>query len=96
LPVLLSIAELAKLAGQQQPQAIADWARLRPRPLCRLFGLWRHALPVLKTWNCVFQSVDVGQLDQLVCAFLQESLFAPPREGRLCVAMDGKTLRGTI
>ena len=28
LPVLLSIAVLAKLAGQQHPQAIADWAAL--------------------------------------------------------------------
>jgi hypothetical protein len=32
LAVLLTIATLAKLAEQNDPRAIADWARLRPHP----------------------------------------------------------------
>lgn len=97
LPALLSIAVLAKLAGQQQPQAIADWARLRMGALCPLLGLCRHAMPVLRTWNRVFgQGLDADELERIVCDFLHESFFMPPPEGSVCVAIDGKTLRGTI
>lgn len=97
LAALLSIAVLAKLAGQQHPQAIADWARLRTRPLCRLFGLWRHAMPVLRTWERVFGlGLDADQLEQVVCEFLHESFYTPASEGNLCAAIDGKKLRGTI
>jgi hypothetical protein len=35
---LLNVAVLAKLAGQQHPEAIAQWAQLRAKPLCRLLG----------------------------------------------------------
>jgi predicted transposase YbfD/YdcC len=97
LPALLSIAVLAKLAGQQQPEAIADWARLRVRPLCRLFGLWRHDMPVAKTWNRVFgQGLDADELGHIVYDFLYESFHSPPPAGSLCACIDGKTLRGTI
>jgi len=97
LPVLLSIAVLAKLAGQQQPQAIADWARLRMRPVCWLFGLCRHAMPVLRTWQRVLgQGLDADELEQIVCDFLQETFSTAPSEGSVCAAIDGKTLRGTI
>jgi len=97
LPVLLSIAVLAKLAGQQHPQAIADWAALRTRILCRLFGLCRHAMPVLRTWQRVFgQGLDADELERIVCDFLYDAFHRPPSKGSLCAAIDGKTLRGTI
>jgi predicted transposase YbfD/YdcC len=98
LAALLSIAALAKLAGQQHPQAIADWAQLRTKALCRLFGLWRHTMPVLRTWERVFaQGLDVDELDRIVCDFLRKSFRRPTaKRGRLCAAIDGKTLRGTI
>jgi len=97
LPVLLSIAVLAKLAGQQHPQAIADWAALRTRTLCRLFGLCRHTMPVLRTWQRVFgQGLNADELERIVCDFLYDAFHRPPRKGSLCAAIDGKTLRGTI
>ncbi len=95
--VLLSIAVLAKLAGHQEPQAIADWARIRARPLCWLFGLCRHAMPVLRTWQRVFGwGMDTDELEEIVCDYLQETFHSPPPEGSVCAAIDGKTLRGTI
>jgi hypothetical protein len=97
LLALLSIAVLAKLAGQQQPEAIADWAQLRMHPLCRLFGLWRHAMPVARTWNRVFgQGLDAEELGRIVYGFLYESFHSPPPAGSFCACIDGKTLRGTI
>jgi len=94
---LLDIAVLARLAGQQHAQAIAQWARLRAVPLCRLFGLWRHRMPALRTWDRVFsQGLDADELDRIVCDYLYETFHTPPQEGRLCAAIDGKTLRGTI
>jgi predicted transposase YbfD/YdcC len=97
LAALLSIAVLAKLAGQQHAQAIADWARLRTKALCRVFGLWRHAMPVLRTWDRIFaQSLSVDELERIVRDFLKESFDTRPPAGSLVVSIDGKTLRGTI
>ena len=85
LPVLLSIAVLAKLAGQQHPQAIADWAAPRTRILCRLLGLCRHTMPVLRTWQRVFgQGLDVGELERIVGDFLYDAFHRPPTKGSLC------------
>ncbi len=39
LPVLLTLAVVAKLAGHSRLEALADWAKLRAPDLVRLFGL---------------------------------------------------------
>lgn len=97
LGALLSIATLAKLAGCQCPQAIADWARLRARELCTLFRLGHHRMPALRTWDRVFaQAFDPAQLDRIVYRFVRASLTARPTRGSWCAALDGKTLRGSI
>lgn len=104
LAVLLTIATLAKLAEQDSPRAIADWARLRAPTLADLFGLDRPTMPHPTTWNRVFgAAVDPAQFTRLVADFLLATA-APPtggkrkrrRRGQLAICLDGKTLRGTI
>jgi predicted transposase YbfD/YdcC len=103
LAALLTIATLAKLAGQNAPRAIADWAQLRAPTLADLFALDRPTMPHPTTWDRVFAgAVDPQQFSQLVADFL---LAAAPsvrgtrkrrRRGQIALCLDGKALRGTI
>ncbi len=103
LAVLLTIATLAKLAEQNSPRAIADWAQLRAPTLADLFGLDRPTMPHPTTWNRVFgAAIDPQQFSRLVADFLTTAI-APSargarkrRRGMIALCLDGKTLRGTI
>jgi len=103
LAALLTIATLAKLAEQNAPRAIADWAQLRAPALADLFGLDRPTMPHATTWNRVFSAaVDPQQFAAVVADFLIAATTLPPRgtrkrrRGMIALCLDGKTLRGTI
>ncbi len=103
LAVLLTIADLAKLAEQDSPRAIADWARLRAPTLADLFGLDRPTMPHPTTWNRVFgAAIDPQQFARVVADFLTAATTVPPqgtrkrRRGMIALCLDGKTVRGTI
>jgi predicted transposase YbfD/YdcC len=98
LALLLTVAVLAKLAGFVRMEDLADWAKLRHHELQHFFGTTRTSMPHHTTWSRVLgNAVDVDELDQLA-----QRLLAPPPVGEVpdrCsihVAVDGKTLRGTI
>ena len=102
LAMLLTIATLAKLAEQNAPRAIADWAQLRAPLLADLFGLDRPTMPHATTWNRVLgAAIDPQQFSRLVADFLTNAA-APTRgtrkrrRGMIALCLDGKTLRGTI
>jgi hypothetical protein len=101
LAALLTIATLAKLAEQDAPQDIADWARLRAPTLADLFGLDRPTMPHPTTWNRVFgAAIDPQQFARVVADFLTVATAMrgtrKRRRGRVAICLDGKTLRGTI
>ncbi len=103
LAVLLTIATLAKLAEQNAPRAIADWARLRAPTLADLFGLDHPTMPHPTTWNRVFgAAIDPAQFARIVADFLTAATTLPARgtrkrrRGMIALCLDGKTLRGTI
>jgi hypothetical protein len=97
LPVLLTLAVVAKLAGQSRVEAIADWARLRAADLVRLFGLKHATMPHPSTWSRVLgHAVDPVALEQALTTFFQTPPPAAPPRGSIVLAVDGKTLRGTI
>ncbi len=86
------LATLAKLSGEDQPSGIAQWVRLRHRVLAPLLKLQR--LPCHNTYRRVFaDGVAAADLEKHVSAFLRQR----GRTGRsVLIALDGKTLRGTI
>jgi predicted transposase YbfD/YdcC len=95
---LLTIAVLAKLAGYCRLTAIAAWAQLRATELAQLFGLNRATMPHVSTWSRILgTAVDPTALEQALSTFFcpDASLVAPAR-GSIVLAVDGKTLRGTI
>ncbi len=65
--MLLLIALLAKLSGQHQMRAIADWAALRVHALADLFAVPRTTMPHPTTWSRIFgTAVDVDALQQVL------------------------------
>ncbi len=67
MPMLLLIALLAKLSGQHQVRAIADWAALRAHELAHLFRFSRATMPHATTRSRVLgYAVDVPALHALL------------------------------
>ena len=98
LALIVTVAVLAKLAGYTRVQAIADWAKLRQHELHLLFATKRPRMPHHTTWSRILgYAIDLTALEQFV-----SQLLSPPRLGDLpercsiAVALDGKTIRGTI
>src|SRR5947208_12711612 len=98
LASLLMIGVLAKLAGQDSSRAMAHWAQLRTHELSQLFQLKRECMPHYSTWSRVLgHGVEPNEVEQIVGQFFaQATKNAQRKRGSIHLAMDGKTLRGTI
>ncbi len=98
LASLLMIGVLAKLAGQDSSRGMAHWAKLRTHELSQLFHLKRECMPHYSTWSRVLgHGVEPNEVEQIVGRFFaQATRTAQRKRGSIHLAMDGKTLRGTI
>lgn len=90
----LILIVLAKLAGEDRPSGIADWVSHRTDALRAALHLRRPRLPHHNTFRRILQEVVCPEeLETTVAAFLRDL----PRVGRsVLIAIDGKTVRGTI
>jgi hypothetical protein len=98
LAVLLAIAVLAKLCGDSQVHALADWAHARAAALAAVFELPRPRMPHPTTWTRVLgNAVAAAAIETALQPLLEPPPTAevPARASRQ-IALDGKTLRGTI
>lgn len=91
--VLLLII-LAKLAGQDRPSGIADWIKNRAQLLGEVLHLGWSRMPHHNTYRRILEDVvRPEELDYMVGKYLQSL----PGVGRsVLIAIDGKTVRGTI
>jgi predicted transposase YbfD/YdcC len=107
--LILTLILLAKLAGMTTPAAIAEWVRLRASWLRQVLPMTRPSFPCAATYGNVLQALDAEQLNQVVMQALirvaatqrcgdEPSRLAgqAEREEHVHVALDGKTLRGTL
>jgi predicted transposase YbfD/YdcC len=96
LPVLALIALLAKFAGQDSFQAIADWAKAHHCELSQLLGL--KAMPHPATLSRVLgDKLESSELEKVISDHFKDHLSGEiPTRGSLTLSIDGKTLRGTI
>lgn len=94
LAVLLLAVLLAKLAGQDKPEGIAEWVQLRADFFQEVFQLKRPLTPHAMTYRRVLANAALAAaLDTLT----REYLLSWPQAGQsVQIALDGKTLRGTI
>lgn len=98
VPLLLT-AVLAKLAGYPRLEDLSDWARLRAADLTALFGLSRSSMPHQATWSRIFAyALDLAEFEARLSSFFQAQRQSAevPERGSIVLALDGKTLCGTI
>jgi hypothetical protein len=94
LAPLLLLLVLAKLAGEDRPSGIADWVTSRGQGLRAALHLAWPAMPHHNTYRRILSEVVTPEeLDRLV----GEHLRCLAGVGHsLVIAIDGKTVRGTI
>ena len=92
LVTLLVVIFLAKLAGQDKPDEIADWVKNHAEELARLLDLKHKRMPSHSTIRRVFHTtLEEAEFDRMAQEYNQQEQTG---QGRL-LAMDGKALRGT-
>ena len=85
---------LARLCGVNTPHGIFEWVRLRQEPLVRLFACKKSRTPCLNTYRTVLG--EVISETELQAAFNRFLLTQYGGQRAVLVAIDGKTMRGTI
>jgi hypothetical protein len=94
LVTVLVYIVLAKLAGEDRISGMAQWVKYRPAALAEALALRRPQAPSVNTYRRVLgESLDIEELERVV----REFFAAQPNAGQsVAIALDGKTLRGTI
>jgi len=96
LEIILVLFILAKLCGENKVYGIADWAQQRSAYLIETLDLKlkRTCLPHHSTYRRVLtDEIDADQLAQIVSEYLAQ---LPQGGQEVVIAIDGKTVRGTI
>lgn len=94
LPTALILMTLAKLGGEDEPRGMADWLKYRGAMLVKAMKLTRKSMPHHTTLSRILgDAIPVEQFERTVGDF-----FTSRSEGKqgVVLAIDGKTLRGTI
>lgn len=94
LTTILAYLVIAKLAGENHLHGIAHWVQLRAGELANLLGLAQVQAPHETTYSRILsQALSLDEFQQVVRDFFARQ----PQAGHtLHIALDGKTLRGTI
>jgi predicted transposase YbfD/YdcC len=94
LEIILVIFILAKMCGQNKIYGIADWAQQQSQYLIEALGLKYKRLPHHSTYRRVLaEEVEGEDLERM----MGEYLLQLTRQGQdTVIAIDGKTVRGTI
>jgi predicted transposase YbfD/YdcC len=107
--LVLTLILLAKLAGMTTPLAIAEWVRLRAEWLGSVLPTTRKTFPCAATYSNVLRAVDAAEVNALLTQTLTRAravercgdepsrlVGQAQRQEHVHVALDGKTLRGTL
>ncbi len=105
--LIFTLILLAKAAGMTTPLAIAQWVRLRARWLREVLPITRTSFPCAATYSNVLRAVDAEQVNEVLMQALsrvaatqrcgdEPSRLVGQAQGEQHVALDGKTLRGTL
>ena len=94
LKLILVLFILAKLCGQNKIYGIADWAQQQSEYLIWALGLKYKRLPHHSTYRRIFaDEVDGDDLERPMAEYLAQ---LPPHGQDTVIAIDGKTVSGTI
>lgn len=94
LVTVLAFTVLAKLAGQDHLRGIAQWVKRRASQLATFFALATEQAPHATTYSRIFsQAIAVAEWAQVTQDFFARQ---PGAGTSVVIALDGKTMRGTI
>jgi predicted transposase YbfD/YdcC len=94
LVTVLVYVILAKLAGQKHVRGIAEWIEHRKEALAEALGLRKARAPHPSTYSRILgHAVDIEQFERVVSEFFAHQ---PGAGQSVVIAVDGKTVRGTI
>jgi predicted transposase YbfD/YdcC len=94
LALILTALALAKMAGEDTPSGIADWARARQTLFYATFSLKRPTMPAHNTYRRTLKrGLCLADLNREICAYLADW---PEVGNEVRITLDGKTVRGTI
>src|SRR5579862_4681391 len=110
LALVLSLVILGKLAGMTSLVGIAEWVHWRADQLKQALPCTRASLPCASTYGKVLRRIEAEEVTRLMAQWLtrlsatrrcgsEPSRLLAQREAReqhTHVALDGKTLRGTL
>src|SRR6266705_266676 len=107
--LIFTLILLGKVAGMTTPLAIAEWVRLRATWLRTVLPITRKSFPCAATYSNVLRAVDAEQVNHVLTQALiriratercgdepSRLVGQAEREEHVHVALDGKTLRGTL
>jgi len=107
--LVVTLILLGKLAGMTTPEAIAEWVQLRAGWLKQVLPMPRESFPCASTYRNVLRVLDAAEVNQILSHLLIRAAAAKrcgeepsrlvgqvAREEHIHVALDGKTLRGTL
>src|SRR5690348_6242098 len=108
LPLLLTLLLLGKLAGETTINGVVDWIKERQAELRRQLD-WPKRFPTNSTYSEALARCDAQEIVTVIAQVVLKAravaqcgnepsrvLAKPPQERLTHVAMDGKTLRGTV
>lgn len=99
LAAILVVIAVAKLCGANSVYAVGQYAAAMPQQALERCGLRRNQRtgryhpPSLKTIKRAVTSIDAGQADAAICAWLRQET-AAGRASRRHIAIDGKAVSG--
>jgi predicted transposase YbfD/YdcC len=94
LGMVLTMILLAKLSGEDKPSGITEWIRLRCDIFVKIFHCKHKRMPCLNTIRTILEEViSLEELETALTSYLYDTYGGQASE---LVAIDGKTMRGTI
>ena len=94
LTTILTLLILGKMNGYDQPESIADWAKLRVEELASMLSLKRVAMPDATTYSRVMAaSIKPDDLERRIKAYFECQTEV---KEALQICIDGKQIRGTV
>ncbi len=94
LTTVLTLILIAKLAGENHLHGIAQWVKLHATLLADLLGLAKPQAPHATTFSRILgKALSLSEFEQVVHAVLAQQ---PGAGQSVHIALDGKTMRGTI
>lgn len=94
LETILVVMSLAKICGEDNPSAMAEWAKHRTEFLCEALKLERRTMPHHSTYRRIAEEVIcVEELEEMLSEMWSAKRFFGKQ---VLLAIDGKVLRGTL